>query len=116
MLSAPWAQAQEKAADTPDITKSKVGPGSIRVVTEGNTQFSFGGQARIVPTLENNWDFGAGDSVNNAGLTERLKIHANESGWVRDDYVRTEGRLYFNAMPNDQAWTFHAALDVQRRY
>ena len=35
-----------------------------------------------------------------------LKEHANESGYVQDSYIRTETKMYFNAMPRDRAWSF----------
>ena len=41
-------------------------------------------------------------------------MHANESGTVTDTYIRSENRLYFNAMSKDRAWSFYAALEYDR--
>ena len=113
---------QLKLAD--DITKETiVGPGSIQVITGKDILMSFGATARIIPTSENNWDFGVSDSnaVKSAGGLmygnlpgNFLKEHANESGYVQDNYIRTESKLYFNAMPKDRAWSFYAALEFDK--
>lgn len=43
-----------------------------------------------------------------------LKTHSNESGSVNDGYIRTETKLYFNAMPKDKKWSFYAALEYDK--
>lgn len=108
-----------------DITKELlVGPGSINIGGIKDIHMSFGGQIRMIPTMENRYDFGMGDSatgnflpflpaVNQLGK-EYFKNHANEAGGVNNSYIRSEDRLYFNALPNDRAWSFYAALEFDR--
>ncbi|GAB6144281.1 autotransporter outer membrane beta-barrel domain-containing protein [Desulfocicer niacini] len=112
---------QLKLAD--DITKEAiVGPGSVQVTTGKDILMSFGATARIIPTSESDWDFGVSDSnpVKAGGLVygglagEYFKTHSNESGSVQDSYIRTEAKMYFNAMPKDRAWSFYAALEFDR--
>ena len=99
----------EKAAE--DITKAHiVGPGSINVHKPGDIQMSFGATMRVIPTMEDNYDFGLSDEDSFAG-GDVFQSHANESGWVNNSYIRAENKLYFNAMPNDQVWSFYAALE-----
>jgi len=43
-----------------------------------------------------------------------LRSHTNESGSVNDGYIRTETKLYFNAMPKDKKWGFYAALEYDK--
>ncbi len=43
-----------------------------------------------------------------------LRTHSNESGSVNDGYIRTETKMYFNAMPKDKKWSFYAALEFDR--
>lgn len=111
-----------KLAD--DITKEAiVGPGSVQVTTGKDTLMSFGATARIIPTAESDWDFGVADSssVQNAGGLmygnlngNFFKTHSNESGSVQDSYIRTEAKMYFNAMPKDRVWSFYAALEFDK--
>ncbi len=99
----------QKAAE--DITKAGYcGPGSINVHRPGDIQMSFGATMRIIPTMEDNFDFGLSDENGFAG-GDVFQSHANESGWVNNSYIRAENKLYFNAMPNDQVWSFYAALE-----
>ena len=99
----------EKAAE--DITKAHiVGPGSINVHRPGDIQMSFGATMRIIPTMEDNYDFGLSDESGFAG-GDIFQNHATEAGWVNNSYIRCENKLYFNAMPNDQVWSFYAALE-----
>ncbi|RLB70866.1 MAG: hypothetical protein DRH04_02825 [Deltaproteobacteria bacterium] len=99
----------QKAAE--DITKAGYcGPGSINVHRPGDIQMSFGATMRIIPTMEDNFDFGLSDENGFAG-GDVFQSHANESGWVNNSYIRCENKLYFNAMPNDQVWSFYAALE-----
>ncbi len=43
-----------------------------------------------------------------------LNTHSNESGSVNDGYIRTEVKMYFNAMPKDKKWSFYAALEYDK--
>ncbi len=43
-----------------------------------------------------------------------LRTHSNESGSVNDGYIRTETKLYFNALPKDKKWSFYAALEYDK--
>lgn len=108
-----------KVEPVEDITKEViVGPGSIQVQTGKDLLMSFGAMARIIPTSENDWDFGMSDETDGylfGNLEDNFfKDHVNESGWVNDGYIRTESRLYFNAMPPDRKWSFYAALEYDR--
>lgn len=112
-----WAASQDSAVE--DITKEVlVGPGSVSVATKGDLMMSFGAQVRMVPTWESNWDFGMSDNVNSylgGNLNKRFfELHLNESGTVRDKYIRSEDRLYFNAIPKDRSWSFYAAVEYDR--
>ncbi len=99
----------QKAAE--DITKAGiVGPGSINVHRPGDIQMSFGATMRVIPTMEDNFDFGLSDEDGFAG-GDLFQNHANESGWVNNSYIRCENKLYFNAIPDDQVWSFYAALE-----
>lgn len=93
------------------VGQNLVGPGTISLVTKGNVMMSFGGQIRIIPILETNWDFGL--SGDNPGLANRnfFKTHVIEPGFVDNGYIRSEDRLYFNAMPQDKSWSFYTALE-----
>ncbi|MBI9090679.1 MAG: hypothetical protein JEZ12_15795 [Desulfobacterium sp.] len=108
--------AQDEVQDiTEDIL---VGPGSITIATTKDIQMSFGGLVRIIPTSENSWDFGMSDNVS-AYLGGMLNDsffnnHMNESGSIANSYIRTESKLYFNAIPKDRKWTFYAALEFDR--
>ncbi len=106
-----------------DITKETiVGPGSVQVSTEKDILMSFGATVRIIPTSESNYDFGMSDKTDgylNFGTgpmagNELFRIHANESGFVKDGYIRSENKIYFNAMPKDRKWSFYAALEFDR--
>lgn len=97
-------------------TETMVGPGKVQVTTGKDILMSFGGQIRVIPTSESNWDFGMSDNAENGFLggglvSDFLKSHPNESGWVNDSYIRSEDRLYFNAMAKDRKWSFYAALE-----
>lgn len=111
--------------DVQDITQELlVGPGSINIGAIKDVHMSFGGQIRIIPTMENNYDFGMEDkatgnflpfmpAANQLGKAY-FKNHANESGGVNKSYIRSEDRLYFNALPSDRSWSFYAALEFDR--
>lgn len=102
-----------------DITKDVlVGPGSVGISTSENIMMSFGSMVRIIPTSEDNWDFGMSDSVPSfmgGAMTDSFfNNHFNESGNITNSYIRTESKLYFNALPNDRKWSFYAALEFDR--
>jgi len=82
------------------------GPGSVVIKTDGDITATFGGQVRMIPTSERNWDFG----ITKATGDGRFKAHANEGGIVRNQYVRTEDRLYFNFAKGD-VWDVYMALE-----
>jgi len=127
LLMAGTSMAQE---DMPDFANDPLagpaGTGTIALETPGNIMMSFGARARIIPTSENNWDFGFSDDLSSNGLlidpvtgeaglsSSFFKLHGNESGWVNENYIRTETQIYFNAMPRDRKWSFHAALEFDR--
>ncbi len=118
VLAASFSFAADQATD---ITKEVlVGPGSVAISTQKNILMSFGAQIRMIPTTEVNWDFGMSKDLKDRGLTGYLggalnksffKDHVNEGGWVNNGYIRSEDRLYFNAMPKDRKWSFYAALE-----
>lgn len=84
---------------------AQAGPGTVVIKTEGDITATLGGQVRIIPTSERNWDFGIskfGDG--------RFKAHTNEGGVIRNDYIRTEDRLYFNFAKGD-IWDVYMALE-----
>ncbi|MCM2357458.1 MAG: hypothetical protein NDI77_04865 [Geobacteraceae bacterium] len=108
-----------------DITKELlVGPGSINISAIKDIHMSFGGQIRVIPTMEKNYDFGMEDTATSNFLSflpaanqlgkAFFKNHANEAGGVNKSYIRSEDRLYFNALPTDRAWSFYAALEFDR--
>ena len=113
------------AGEVTDITQELlVGPGSINISAIKDIHMSFGGQIRIVPTFENNYDFGMGDTAKGNFLpflpaanqlgSAYFQNHANEAGGVNNSYIRSEDRLYFNALPTNRAWSFYAALEFDR--
>jgi len=128
-LLATQGMAQEEDMDiTEDVL---TGPGNVEITTDKGILMSFGAQARIIPTSETNWDFGMSEEVDgylyssldpvtgevagDPGLHKSFfKNHLNEAGWVNNNYIRTEGRLYFNAMPEDRRWSFYSALEFDR--
>lgn len=103
-----------------DITKDSLnGHGSISVKTKNNVMMSFGGLIRFIPTSEESWDFGMSDNLKSGYLGGKInksffKNHANEAGWVNNEYTRTETRLCFNALPEDRSWSFYAALEYDK--
>ena len=123
------ASAQEivskKSEEVQDITKELLaGPGTVNIGGIKDIHMSFGGQIRIIPTIENNYDFGMGQATTGNFLPflpaanqlgkDYFKNHANEAGGVNNNYIRSENRLYFNALPKDREWSFYAALEFDR--
>ncbi|MGD8706220.1 MAG: hypothetical protein PVH33_14970 [Syntrophobacterales bacterium] len=96
------------------------GEGSFVIKAENGNTYRFGGQLRMIPTSENNWDFGLGTVVvttptgpgTSVEVTRRnFKEHVNEAGNVAQGYIRTEARLYFNAEDSEGKWDFYSALE-----
>ncbi len=94
------------------------GTGSVVSSTYGDIDFRFGARMRMIPTSESNWDFGFQDDLENPLLGTLdpafFKQHSNESGAVTENYIRNETQIYFNTMPRDRKWSFHAALEFDR--
>lgn len=108
------AFAQQAHKDIVEAPIDLVGPGTVSVVVKGDTMLKFGGLVRLIPTAENNWDFGASKYARDAGGTALLRQHVNEAGWVSKSYTRSEARTYFSAMAPDQSWSFYTALEFDR--
>ena len=88
------------------------GEGSFVIKAENGNTYRFGGQMRMIPTCENNWDFGMGEqSVFLGSTTVDFRRHTTEAGDVADNYIRTEARLYFNAEDKEGKWDFYSALE-----
>ncbi|HYO53093.1 hypothetical protein [Archangium sp.] len=84
------------------------GPGTVVIPTppELGLTVRLGGQVRMIPTLEGNWDLGLSKRTPIRGLG----LHVNEAGIVGRDYLRTEDRIYFNVNQGD-IWDFYMALE-----
>ncbi len=94
--------------------------GKFLIKTENGNTFRFGAQLRMIPTSENNWDFGLGTVVVRtptgpgtfAEVARRnFKRHTNEAGEVSQGYIRTEARLYFTGEDKDKKWSLYSALE-----
>jgi len=94
--------------------------GEFKIKSEDGNIFRVGAQLRMIPTSENNWDFGLGTVVvttptgpgTSVEVTRRnFKEHVNEAGRVAQGYIRTEARLYFNAEDKEGKWDFYSALE-----
>jgi len=94
--------------------------GKFKITTENGNTFRFGAQLRMIPTSENNWDFGLGTVVvttptgigTSAEVARRnFKRHTNEAGEVSQNYIRTEARLYFTGEDKDKKWSLYSALE-----
>lgn len=125
LLAGTAVAQEERATDRAvDITKEVImGPGSVGISTTKDILMSFGARTRIIPTVEQKYDFGMSDTVPGFIPTGPatfaldngfFKIHANESGWLNGNYIRNETQLYFNALPKDRSWSFYAALEYDR--
>jgi hypothetical protein len=82
------------------------GPGSVVIKTDGDITAKFGAQVRMIPTYEQNWDFGIKDKTGNGAFS----VHLNEAGTVGQGYIRSEDRLYFNFAKGD-IWDVYFALE-----
>lgn len=123
LLSAIFFASGALAAEDPatDITESVLaGPGGISISTKKDIMMSFGATARIIPVSETDFDFGMDDTVPDFGFLQGglpddfFKIHVNESGAINYNYIRSEVKLHFNALPKDRKWSFYAALEFDR--
>lgn len=89
------------------------GPGSVVIKTEGDITATFGGQVRVIPVYEQNWDFGIKNETV-FGKTNPLGgiflNHLTEAGVVSSAYIRSEDRLYFNFAKSD-IWDVYIALE-----
>jgi len=80
---------------------------------DGNTYY-VGAQLRMIPTSENDWDFGLGTATVFAplgGVQVNFKRHTTEAGTVSQGYIRTEARLYFTGEDKDKKWDLYTALE-----
>lgn len=91
-----------------------VGPGSISFVTKGDIDFSIGATTRIIPTYENNWDFGLSDvnGLDFNGQENFYVTHFTESGVNAGEYLRGQANLYLNALPKNHDWSFFMWLQA----
>ncbi len=88
--------------------------GKFKITTENGNTFRFGAQLRMIPTSENDWDFGLGTvqiSPLLGGGELNFKRHTNEAGNVSQGYIRTEARLYFTGEDKDKKWSLYSALE-----
>lgn len=83
------------------------GPGSVVIKTEGDITATFGGQVRVIPTYEKDWDFGI---ERKTGVTGQFLLHLTEAGVVNKGYIRSEDRLYFTFAKSD-LWEVYMALE-----
>jgi len=88
--------------------------GTFLIKTEDGDTFSFGAQLRMIPTSENDWDFGLGTVQINpllGGGELNFKTHTTEAGNLSQGYIRTEARLYFTGEDKDKKWSLYSALE-----
>jgi hypothetical protein len=95
--------------------------GEFVIKSEDGNTYTVGAQLRMIPTSENNWDFGLGDVVVTSptpipGVSvevarKNFKRHTNEAGEVSQGYIRTEARLYFSGEDKDGKWDLYSALE-----
>ena len=120
-FSMPVFAASETDSDL-DVELQKdvlMGPGQVMIETKSDILMSYGARARIIPTSETDWDFGLTDDLKapllGGALTSNFfKNHITETGWINNNYIRSEVQLYYTAMPRDKMWSFYAALEYDR--
>ena len=107
------------------VGTAMAGPGSVEVTVPGDITLKMGAQVRFIPTSEIDRDFGLSHDLNGteeataaAGLRHQVVLsdsprsHLTEgAGAVKDSYVRTEDRLFFN-FAHDQDWDVYFMLEV----
>ena len=100
-------------------------PGTVEITTAGDITVRIGAQVRLIPTSEIDRDFGLSDGLTSAqkiraagGLGHQLvlgdspRCHLTEgAGAVKDSYVRTEDRLFFN-FAHKQDWDVYMMLEM----
>ena len=89
------------------------GPGSVVIKTDGDITATFGGQVRVIPTYEQNWDFGISKTNTAFAKSANGRVflnHLTEAGVVSSAYIRSEDRLYFNFAKGD-LWDVYMALE-----
>ncbi|MDA3896179.1 MAG: hypothetical protein PF482_08530 [Desulfobacteraceae bacterium] len=96
-----------------------MGPGQVMIETKSDILMSYGARARIIPVSETDWDFGLTDNLTmpllGGGLKSNFfKTHITETGWIENNYIRSEVQMYYTAMPRDRIWSFYAALEYDR--
>ncbi|MBI3780922.1 MAG: hypothetical protein HY278_07700 [candidate division NC10 bacterium] len=88
------------------------GPGSVVIKTEGDISATFGAQVRVIPTYEQDYDFGIKNKTD-FGKTPSggtFLSHLTEAGVVNRSYIRSEDRLYFTFAKGD-IWDVYMALE-----
>ena len=93
-------------------TVASAGPGSVVIKTEGDITATFGGQVRLIPTYEQDYDFGIKNKTD-FGKTPSggsFLLHLTEAGVVNKSYIRSEDRLYFTFTKSD-IWEVYMALE-----
>jgi len=101
------------------------GPGTVEVTVPGDISLTMGAQVRMIPTAEIDRDFGlsddltgpqeeraAGGLAHQAVLGPSPRCHLTEgAGAVKDSYIRTEDRLFFN-FAKAKDWDVYMMLEV----
>jgi len=88
--------------------------GEFKIKSEDGNTYRVGAQLRMIPTAENDWDFGLGTTTVFAplgGVDVNFKRHTTEAGTVAQGYIRTEARLYFTGEDKDKKWDLYTALE-----
>jgi hypothetical protein len=107
------------------VGTAMAGPGSVEVTVPGDITLKMGAQVRFIPTSEINRDFGLSDDLTSAqeataaGGLGHQGVFANSTrghltegaGALKDDYIRTENRLFFN-FAHDQDWDVYMMLEM----
>jgi hypothetical protein len=101
------------------------GPGTVEVTVPGDISLRMGAQVRMVPTAEIDRDFGLSQNLtgteearaaaglrHQAVLSDSPRSHLTEAaGAVKDSYIRTEDRLFFN-FAKAQDWDVYMMLET----
>jgi len=85
--------------------------GEFMIKSEDGNTYYVGAQLRMIPTAENDWDFGLGTRTVFGGVDVNFKQHTTEAGTVAQSYIRTEARLYFTGEDKDKKWDLYTALE-----
>ncbi len=124
VLNAPAAEITDIRQKCCTFLGGLVGPGSIKIKTDGGPQISVGADATLAPVHESNWDFGFSDFAAGgiggvagtpAAGSDFYATHISEAGDViGGDYFRNQLNLYFNVLPDDEAWSFFMQLQYDQ--